>query len=116
MPRTRREEPGVRGVLGWGQGEARVGRPTRALLRAGRLGPGTLRSWLLLEGVLDLFAGLLQVALGLVALAFGFHLLVADGLAGLLLGLALDLGDLVGRLILSRHVLAPHPAGQQSRL
>src|SRR5271166_1744502 len=70
-------------------------------------GPRGMPGWLLLEDVLDLVAGLLEVALGLVALAFGFHLLVAGRLAQVLLDVALDLGGLVGRLVLSRHGVRP---------
>jgi hypothetical protein len=44
---------------------------------------------LLLEDVFDFLAGLLEVALGLVAVAFGFERLVAGGLPGAFLELAL---------------------------
>src|SRR5712664_2425708 len=63
---------------------------------------------LLLEDVLDLLAGLLRVTLGLVGLPLGLQLVVADGLAGGLLGLALDLFGLVTGLIGSTHAIAPH--------
>src|SRR5450755_453669 len=62
---------------------------------------------LLLEGVLDLVAGLLDVALGLVGLAFRFQLVVAGRAADAFLDITLDLGGLVGRLVLSRHDMGP---------
>ena len=54
------------------------------------------RPSVLVEGVLDLLAGFFEVALGLVDLAFPFHLLVISRLAKLLLGCALRLVLLVG--------------------
>src|ERR1700722_19691677 len=62
---------------------------------------------LLGEGVLDLLARLLEVALGLVDLALGLELLVAGGLAGLLLGLALEFLGLVICLIGQSHGRLP---------
>src|SRR5450755_3944805 len=71
---------------------------------------------LLLEGVLDLVAGLLDVALGLVGLAFRFQLVVASRVADTFLDIALDLGGLVGRLVLSRHDVGPSGLGASSQL
>src|ERR1700712_5447733 len=65
---------------------------------------------LLLEGVLHVAGGVLQVldavldrGLGLVALALALELLVVGGLACGLLDLALDVRDLVGGLVLGTH-------------
>jgi hypothetical protein len=55
----------------------------------------------LFEGVLDLFASLLEVAHRLVALAVSFHLPVGRRLADLLLGSALGLVLLVLQLVAS---------------
>src|SRR5690348_6449445 len=73
---------------------------------AGSRGAGVHRSVLFLEDVLDLVAGLLEVTLGLVDLAFGFQFLVVGGPAYAFLDLALDFRGLVGRLVFSRHSLA----------
>src|ERR1700735_5574912 len=77
-------------------GPARAGGP-------GRAGPQRSAGWSALECVLDLLARLLQVAFGLVDLAFGLQVRVVGGLAHGLLDLALDLGDLVGRLVFGAH-------------
>jgi hypothetical protein len=61
---------------------------------------------LLLEGVLDLVAGLLEVSLGLVRLAFSFQVLVVGGLAHAFLDLALDFRSLVSGFVLSCHALS----------
>jgi len=59
--------------------------------------PGDPRCQLLLEGVFDFLAGLLEVALGLVAAAFGFERLVAGDLPGAFLDLARGLlGGVLG--------------------
>ena len=58
---------------------------------------------LVLEGVLRLFTGLLEVGLRLVGLAFGFELLVVGELARGLLGLAAELFALVLRLVVDTH-------------
>src|SRR5579859_2212320 len=60
---------------------------------------GCRRSSLLLGGILDLFPGLLQVALRLLGFALALEYGGADGLAGVLLGLALGRLDLVLGLI-----------------
>src|ERR1019366_3839082 len=61
----------------------------------------------LLEGVLDLLAGLFEVAHRLVVLAFTFHLFVVRGFAKVLLGCALDLILLVLQLVVPAHHRAP---------
>jgi hypothetical protein len=61
---------------------------------------------LFLEDVLDLVAGLLEVTLGLVDLAFSFQFFVVGGPAYAFLDLALDFRGLMGRLVFSRHSLA----------
>src|SRR5450631_875962 len=61
----------------------------------------------LLEGVIDLFASLLEVAHALVALAFSFHLLIASCFAEVLLGSALGLVLLVLQLVVPAHRGAP---------
>src|SRR4051794_7761498 len=59
---------------------------------------------LLVEGVLDLLAGLLDVGLALVALALGLEVLVVGGVAERLLGLAEHALALVGQLVVVTHV------------
>src|SRR5215218_7127042 len=68
-------------------------------------GPSRLprREQSVLEGVLDLLAGLLQVALGLVGPTLGLQLLVIGGPAEPLLGLPLDLLGLVLGLVIDAH-------------
>src|ERR1019366_6990258 len=62
---------------------------------------------LFLEGILDLFAGLFQIALRLIILALRLELLVADALAGGFLDLALgDLCGVLGLVVIS-HVWSP---------
>src|SRR5439155_25997647 len=80
--------------------------------------PGRARTGpcsLVAERVLDLLAGLLEVGLHLVALAFGFQPLVVGDLAGSFLGLAGDVFRLVADLViephLSLHVLADTDSG-----
>src|SRR5207248_9023079 len=58
---------------------------------------------LLLEDVFDFFAGLLDVALGLVELALSLELVVVGGLADGLLTLALQLFGLVLDFIVETH-------------
>src|SRR6185437_15878339 len=59
--------------------------------------PGDPPCQLLLEDVFDFLAGLLEVALGLVGVAFGFERLVAGDLPGGFLDLALGLlGGVLG--------------------
>src|SRR5674476_508234 len=65
------------------------------------------RPSVLVEGVLDLLAGLFEVAIGLVDLAFMFHLLVIGRLAKLLLGCALRLVLVVLQLVGPAHHRAP---------
>src|SRR5581483_10686355 len=60
---------------------------------------------LLLERVLDLVPGLLEVALGLVGLAFGLQFLIVGGVPHAFLDLALDFGGLVSGLVLGSHDL-----------
>jgi hypothetical protein len=63
--------------------------------------PGDPPCQLLLEGVFDFLAGLLEVALGLVGVAFGFERLVAGDLPGGFLDLALGLlGGVLGLSLL----------------
>src|ERR1700677_705171 len=59
--------------------------------------------WLLLGGVLSLFALELDLADQLLGLALDLELVVAGGLAGVLLGLALDLFGLVLGLLAETH-------------
>src|SRR5262249_49760098 len=70
--------------------------------------PGAPARELGLEGVLDLLACVLEVALGLIGLALGLQVLVAGGLACLLLDLALHFLGLVLRLVLGTHRDSPH--------
>src|SRR5215218_6201707 len=58
---------------------------------------------LALEGVLDLLASLLEVALGLVGLALGLQLLVVGHAAGGLLGLSFEFFGLVLGLVVKPH-------------
>src|ERR1019366_9018555 len=73
---------------------------------AGRLSRVSLR-FSLVEGVLGLRAGLLEVALGLVCLALAFHLLVAGSLASVFLGCAFGFVPLVLQLVKPAHFGAP---------
>src|SRR5664280_2394292 len=79
---------------------------SRSLPCAGRLSRVSLR-FSLVEGVLGLLAGLLEVALGLIGLAFAFHLLVAGSLASVFLGCALGFVLLVPQLVKPAHFGAP---------
>src|SRR3954451_25487330 len=67
---------------------------------------GSRSGWcgLLLEGVLDLLAGLLEVGLALVALALSLEVLVVGGVAERLLRLAEHALALVGHLVVVTHV------------
>src|SRR5665647_2606233 len=102
----------ARGVSAFGRGQEpprqeplRHGH-SRSLPCAGRLSRVSLR-FSLVEGVLGLLAGLLEVALGLVCLAFAFHLLVAGSLASVFLGCALGFVLLVLQLVKPAHFGAP---------
>src|SRR3954454_17071506 len=75
--------------------------PSPVSLRAGR------PSGVLLEDVLDLLAGLLDVGLGLVRLALGLHVLVVRRLAERLLGRADLLVGHVLHLVVGAHDGAP---------
>jgi pimeloyl-ACP methyl ester carboxylesterase len=88
----------------WGS-PAQLGGPAAA--QTGGSADRRPRAPLLLERVLDLVPGLLEVALGLVALALGFHFPVAGRLAQGLLDVALDFRGLVGRLVFRRHDAGP---------
>src|SRR5688572_21539487 len=76
-------------------------RPGRARWAAARSVIG--RGSGVLDGVLDLLAGLLEVGLGLVGPAGRLQLLVVGGPADGLLGLALQLLALVVKLVVGRH-------------
>src|SRR6185503_9825828 len=67
---------------------------------------------LLLDGVLDLLAGLLQVALGLVDLALVLQAPVTGRLADALLDLAAEFLGLVLRLIFGAHLPSPSDQGR----
>src|SRR5690348_4229467 len=64
-----------------------------------------MRAWRVsvLEGVLDLLAGLLEVGLRLVALALSLQLVVAGDVADALLGLAAEVFHLVVDLVVETH-------------
>ena len=70
-----------------------------------------------LEGVLHLLAGLLEVGLALVLLAFGLEVAVVGRVSELLLGLAQGALAAVGDLVVGTHVsssdrvLTAYPAG-----
>src|SRR6185312_12921599 len=66
---------------------------------------------LLFEGVLDLFAGVFEVGLRLVALALIFSALVAGDLADRFFGLAAKVLGLVLRLIRTAHSVSSYFAG-----
>src|SRR5215213_3161355 len=73
----------------------------------GRRGDGPTRlprrEQSVLDGVLDLLAGLLQVALGLAGSTLGLQFLVIGGPAEPLFGLPLDLLGLVLGLVINSH-------------
>src|SRR5664279_2510666 len=73
------------------------------------------RYLLLLEGVLNLLAGVFEVGLRLVALALIFSALVAGDLADRFLDLAAKLVELVLRLILTAHSVCPFPMWESTR-
>src|SRR4051794_40889864 len=90
-----------------GRGGARATEPAR-LSQSERPGPWARSFWSVwLEGVLDLLARLLQVALGLVGLALGLPLLVVRGVAELLLAFALGGLSLVAELVHRAHAGVP---------
>src|SRR6186713_78932 len=74
-----------------------------------RTGPSDLCSAgrSVLEGVLDVLAGLLEVGLGLVPLALTAELVVAGSTADALLGVSGDLLDLVVGLVIGTHGSLP---------
>src|SRR5664279_2341001 len=71
------------------------------------------RYLLLLEGVLNLLAGVFEVGLRLVALALIFSALVAGDLADRFLDLAAKLVELVLRLILAAHCVCSYFRGNR---
>ena len=68
---------------------------------------------LLLEGVLDCFAGLLELGLGLIFLALSFEFVVAGRPTRGFFALALEFFDLVLGLVRKTHGVLPvlHPPG-----
>src|SRR5674476_1505239 len=102
----------ARGVSAFGRGqepprqEPLRRRHIRSLPGARRLSRISLR-FSLVEGVLGLLAGLLEVALGLICLAFAFHLLVAGSLANVFLGCAFGFVPLGLQLVKPAHFGAP---------
>jgi len=90
--------------------------PAESYFRVGQ-DPGEARwraRWSVLEGVLDLSPSLLEVALGLVAAAFGLQARVVGGPPGGLLGAAFDCFGFVRDLLGDTHRGLPftgHPAG-----
>lgn len=86
------------------------------MLRTQRSGCGLLA----LESILDVFAGLLHIGLCLVALAVGFHAVVAGDLSEAFLDLAAEFFALVLHLVICTHIRDPlsdrppgHPKSDQ---
>lgn len=77
---------------------------------------------LLLEDVLDFFAGLLEVALGLIAVALRFEGLIAGGFAEAFLDLALAaLGGVLNLVLCTRRAAScsleePEASGEATRV
>jgi hypothetical protein len=91
------------GQAGWAGGPD----PGAALLAR----PGDPPCQLLGEGVFDFLAGLLEVALGLVGVAFGFERLVAGDLPGGFPDLAFGLlGGVLGLVFCARGAISLFPA------